>query len=206
LNCLQDKIENNLQHFIPVTAIVLGADQFKSWQVSGHPFAKRVVEDAALLFTTANTELIIPGKPQEESQANGNELLIRQTTTRVNEFLAGAELYRVRIQYKMAAFMLHQAAEQALRTLLIIHTGLRINTHSLDKLIRYCSMFSAELPEVFPLRKEKDKKTFSLLQKAYIDSRYKEDYTIGYEDLEVLIARVKTLQGIFLKDIKSSIL
>ena len=35
----------------------------------------------------------------------------------VNEFIAGAELFRVREQNKMAAFMLHQAAEQALLTI-----------------------------------------------------------------------------------------
>jgi uncharacterized protein len=95
---------------------------------------------------------------------------------------------------------LHQAAEQALRTLLIIRTGLRINTHSLDKLIRYGSKFSSQLPEVSQVRKENDKKLFSLLQKAYIDCRYKEDFSIAYEDIAALTAKVKTLQALFLEE------
>jgi uncharacterized protein len=88
----------------------------------------------------------------------------------VREFLAGAELHTIRVQYK-AAFMLHQAAEQASRTMLTIHIGLRINNHSIDRLIRCCSMFCFELQDVFAKKSEKEKLLFQLLQKAYIDTR-----------------------------------
>lgn len=40
----------------------------------------------------------------------------------------------------MAAFMLHQAAEQALLTIFKKATGWHVNTHNIDKLLRYCSM------------------------------------------------------------------
>ena len=97
----------------------------------------------------------------------------------------------------MAAFMLHQAAEQGLRTMLIINTGLRINTHSIDKLVRYCNLFCQELPDILPRVREKDNRLFQLLQKAYIDTRYKKNYSIKLEELTILSAQVKKLFSVF---------
>ncbi len=74
----------------------------------------------------------------EELVIAQNEKLFNAGFNKVNEFLAGAELYRIRKQNKMAAFMLHQATEHALHTILKIGIGLYINRHNLDKIMRYC--------------------------------------------------------------------
>jgi HEPN domain-containing protein len=57
--------------------------------------------------------------------------------SRVAEFIVGAELYILRQQYILAAFLLHQAVEQALTIMLRIVTCYKANTHNLDKLITY---------------------------------------------------------------------
>jgi HEPN domain-containing protein len=193
LNNLQDKIESALQHFLPITAIVFSDIQFSKWLLEGHPFAASIYEKAFILYQKEDFPFPYPSSLNEEVLKKETEKLFTQTKTKVQEFLAGAELYTIRVQYKMAAFMLHQAAEQALRTMLIIHTGLRINTHSIDRLTRCCSMFCFELQDVFPRRNEKDKRLFQLLQKAYIDTRYKEDYHIKLEELTTLTTQVKDL-------------
>ncbi len=90
--------------------------------------------------------------------------------------------------------MLHQAAEQALHTTMQLKTGLRVVTHNLDKLYRYCCTFCYQLPEiVFGNNKENDKRLFNLLQKAYIDTRYKNDYSISTIDLLALFNILKRL-------------
>ncbi len=89
--------------------------------------------------------------------------------------------------------MLHQAAEQTLQTLFRIKTGLYIHTHNLDKLIRYCSMVSYKLPAVFLRNNDKNERLFQLFQKAYIETRYKEDYVIRTDDLLVITERVRSL-------------
>ncbi|MCW3090505.1 MAG: hypothetical protein JWP81_1574 [Ferruginibacter sp.] len=48
---------------------------------------------------------------------------------------------KIRSQNKMAAFMLHQAAEHALHTILKKATGLHVNTYNIDRLLRYCTMY-----------------------------------------------------------------
>ncbi len=92
--------------------------------------------------------------------------------------------------------MLHQAAEQALRTLVQTGTGFHCNTHNIDRLIRYESMVSFQLPDVFPRKTENEKRLFNLLQKAYVDARYKESYSINLADLMVLIERVTGIKDI----------
>lgn len=193
LNAVQDKIENSCQHFISTTAIVLYSDQFNTWLDEGHQFAKTVYRIAVLLHGE-NGKKLIPKIVNEEISKVENDSLLNQGLNKVKEFLAGADLFRIREQNKMAAFMLHQAVEQALHTILKIKTGLYLNTHNLDKLIRYCSMVSYNLPDIFPRNNEKNQRLFQLLQRAYVDSRYNEDYSICTNDLIAITERVKDLQ------------
>ncbi len=43
---------------------------------------------------------------------------------------------------------------------------------------------------------DKDERLFQLLQKAYIDTRYKESFQITSGDINILIEKIKTLQDI----------
>lgn len=193
---LEDKIENHCRSIIPVTAIVIHTDQLNDWLTEGHPFACKVSTTAKCLYDTGTVTLAVPKASDSQELMKINEALYNAGINKVQEFLAGADLYRIREQNKMAAFMLHQAAEQALHTLFRITTGLYLNLHSIDKLMRYCSMVSSKLTAIFPRNNEKNERLFQLLQKAYIDTRYKEDYSIKTEDLLTITERVRALEGV----------
>lgn len=167
-NQLQDRIETACAPVIATTAIVLQLEQFNDWLWDRHPFAHTVQRLGVQLYkhpslakepTLLSLDAEALKKEQESTYAKG--------INKVQEFLAGAELYTVRKQYKLAAFMLHQAAEHSLLTLLKVTTGLRVNTHNLDRLIRYGSMVSYRLPHLFPQNKDTAKRLFRLLQHAY---------------------------------------
>lgn len=190
-NAIQDKLENNLQHFIPSTVMVLSIQSFSRWTLEGHPFASLVLKKAVKLYDAANIRFNEPVETGEAERLKENRQLCIHTTRKVEAFLASAELHRLRQEYKLSAFMLHQAAEQVLRAMLILHTGLKINTHNIDKLMRYNSMFCEGFNDLFPRQNEKMKKLYTLLNKAYIDSRYKDDYSISYEELSALTGKVK---------------
>jgi len=108
-------------------------------------------------------------------------------------FFAGSEFYRLRKEYAMSAFMLHQAAEQTLRAILKIGTGYNSCTHNLNRLLKYASMVSYELPDVFAHRRDKDQQLLNLLQKAYSDARYGTDYTVTLEQLITLTEKVNRI-------------
>jgi len=191
---LQDRIENTCRSFISVTSIVLGIEQYTNWLLEGHRFACTIHKIAVLLYNRNNISFPLPTPSTNSINVSINEQRWKSQYSIVNEFITGAELYLLRKQNNMAMFMLHQAAEQSLRLLLKIGTGLNVNTHNIDKLIRYCSMVSYKVEDIFPRNNEKNENLFLSLQKAYINTRYKDDFKITTDDILVIKERVKNIQ------------
>ena len=194
VNQVQDKIENTCRNFIPVTAIVLHKDQFKDWLSNGHYFASSICHKAVMLYGEVLKVSTIAVEEVNKRFEKERILVHYKGINLVNEFLAGVELYQVRKQNELATFMLHQATENALQTMLKTIAGLYISTHNLDKLIRYCSMISYTIPELLPRTNEKYQKIFSILQEGYIESRYKENFSINANELLKLKEIVVNLQ------------
>jgi hypothetical protein len=66
-------------------------------------------------------------------------------------------------------------------------------------------MVSYQLPDVFPRKTENEKRLFGLLQKAYLDTRYKENYAITNVDLTSLIENVKQIQELLINFFKNTL-
>ncbi len=192
----QDKIENHCKRVIAVTTLVLKTATFKQWLKAGHQFALSAWNSSPMLYhanSVCKEEIPVAPMPVHSKDAAKQW---EEGLSKAKEFLVGAELYRVRKQHKMSAFMLHQSAEHALLALLVTGTGYHPNTHSIDRLIRYGSLIAYQLPDVFPRQTDQDKRLFGLLQKAYIDTRYKEDYDITDEELLALAERISRIHEI----------
>ncbi|MCH5716101.1 HEPN domain-containing protein [Niabella hibiscisoli] len=129
----------------------------------------------------------------EVTESITNPTIIKEGLLKAREFLAGAELYRLRQQYKMAAFMLHQCAEQALQALLKAGTGYHSQTHNIERLLQLCCLVSPQLASLFPLHTEAGKRLLHLLQKAYISARYASDYRVNDGELRSLTGKVEGL-------------
>lgn len=192
----QERVEQHCGTFFPVTTIILQADTFNDWIVSGHRFARSVCQSSVCLYNARNLTLPNPGLVDSEAEKKAVDKIYRDGLTKTREFLAGADLFEIRTQYKMAAFMLHQAAEHALHTLLQVGTGFHSCTHNLDRLIRYGCLVSYKLPDVFPRKTDSEKRLFCLLQKAYIEARYRDSYIISLSDLKQLSERVNDVKEI----------
>lgn len=192
----QDRIENSCKSLTQVTAIVLQYTLFEEWVAEGHPFARTVLRSAILLYNEGNLLLPVSISANPETSVKTGEELSREGLVKAKEFLAGATLFQVRKQPAMAAFMLHQSAEQALQNILRTGTGYYANTHNIERLIRYASFVSDRLPELFPQKTDQEKRLFDRLQTAYIDTRYKTSFKIHYEELEMLTGKVTEIIGI----------
>jgi len=190
---VQDIIEHRLGIPISVTAFVLQAGQFSEWLKKQHPFALKVIRNARLCYDAGNFPLVATEAYEERS---GNDFLksdLEQKISKAREFLAGADLYIVRRQYEMAAFHLHQAAEQIYSGVIRFSTGLDVRTHNLDKLYRYSRWLLTDLKDIFPRNTEAEKRLFQYLQKAYLGARYDTDYSIKYPEIFKLVERIKKL-------------
>lgn len=202
---LQDQIEQHCTKILPMIAIVLSTKQFDSWLQDGHAFALRVHTCAPLLLQKDNGYQGVLGTIDEVAEQRRLAMAHKEGLKRVDAFLAGAELFCLRKENRMAAFMLHQAAEQALSTLLKTATGYYCCTHNIERLLRYTGMVTHRVNEIFPKNNEPEKRLVSLLQKAYIDSRYREDYAISEADLRDLLGRVSDLRKILMESAEASL-
>ena len=110
------------------------------------------------------------------------------------EFYVQYEYGFQRQQYNVAAFLLHQATERFFHSVILTFLRYKPKTHDIEKLDRQASDLCAEFFRVFPRATEEQKRCFNLLKEAYIDARYKRDYTINKEELEYLAGRVRKLQ------------
>ena len=192
----QDAIEHRCRPLTPVTVWVLPAALFAQWLDAGQPFAIKVHAGGLLCHDAGRIQL--PEPPVTDAEAMERTLCreCRHYAGRSAEFLKGADQYYLRRQFRLAAFLLHQAAEQAYIAISWRATGFRPMVHHLEKLHRYALPFSSALASVFPQNSEREQYLFRLLQRAYIDTRYASDYSVRGAELLKLTGRVQRLQGI----------
>ncbi len=193
---LQDIIENKCSEGGFVTVLIFPLHQFNKWLMSGHPFAYRVYHTAQLCYDAGRVPLAIPDQYNREEVQNRLFMDFNRNMQLASEFLSGAELFTIRKQLPLAAFHLHQATEQLYTGIIRMITGLRVQTHNLDKLYRYSRHLREGLTDVFPRDNQDEKHVFKLLQKAYIESRYRNDFKIRQEEVSLLHDRVRKLSEV----------
>ncbi len=189
----QERIEQKCNDLGFTTAIVLETETFKYWLSVGHLFAQNVVQSISPIYNVAHFSISLSIHSDTIVSEKISETTYKDGLNKTQEFYAGAELFLIRKQHKLCLFMLHQATEQALSTLVKIGMGYYCCSHNIERLLRYASWVSYAVVEIFPNKSEEDKKRFKLMQRAYIDSRYKADFSVDYRDLIILIEKVNDL-------------
>lgn len=114
---------------------------------------------------------------------------------RAAAFLDGAAFFFDGHRISLSLFMLHQAAEQAIRCFLIAVLGQDIRTHSLNDLRKHLKKCDGRLSSFLAAREEQP--LFTLLDNAYSASRYMDGFTCDANEVAQLLCKVKT----FLNDV-----
>lgn len=192
----ENTIEENCKKLMPVTVIAVQTRTFEKWIKAGDRFACSVWQSAITIYGSKEPTGIVQGSIFKTHENATDKRFYKNGMIKATEFLTGSELFRIRKQYAISAFMLHQSAEQALCTLIKMGTGYDANTHSLERLIRYASLVSYQIPDIFPRKTDREKQLFLLLQKAYVDSRYQIEYKICIEDLLYLTDKIRDIHKI----------
>jgi len=193
---IQDMIENRCQFDIPVTVLVHDIDYVNEQLRKGHYFFSMLEREGILLYDGGAEPLAPPAPPDLSKIKAIAENDFTRWWHRAEVFFNSA-LFNIQAkEWKIAAFLLHQAAEQAYQSILLGFTGYKPCTHNLDKLRRYTKRFSIELAMVFPRNSSKEEHLFKLLLQSYLDARYREDYSISEDELNQLAERVSQLLSI----------
>jgi HEPN domain-containing protein len=200
---LNDKIVNRSRHItkIAVNCIIHDIGHINEGLSFGQYFFADIVKEGVLLYDTGKVQLAEPKQLTLQQQREVAQNYYDIWFNRGKEFLIDAENAFDRSSNNKSAFELHQATENFYNTVLLVFTGYKPKTHSLEKLRQYAKPYSKELMEIFPEHPENKNEShlFDLLKRGYIDARYKNDYTITGEELNALIEKVKAMQEVIEK-------
>ena len=133
--------------------------------------------------------------PCPDIQMNSRSSEWNRLFKQANHFLSLASHSFSCSWHNQAAFLLHQAVENACNAMIRFFTGYHSTTHNLVRLIAITETFSFAPASVFPGVTKEETELLNLLNKAYSDARYKDDYDIPVDKVGVLLERVKLFLG-----------
>jgi uncharacterized protein len=208
---LNDKIVNRSRHItnVAVNCLIHDMDYINEGLSIGQYFFTDIINEGVLLYDNDQLQFAKPKQLAAEEQKEIAQRYFDQWFNRAKIFLRIAIDCLENNELKIGVFQLHQATENFYNTVLLVFTGYKPKTHSLEKLRQYAKPYSKELLEIFPERSgdKMESHLFDLLKRGYIDARYKNDYIITEEELSALIGKVRkmqeTVEGICSKKIGS---
>lgn len=173
-----------------------GIDEFNHALTKAHYFETEIKRDGILLYDSGQYKLARRRKLDfAEIRERAQKYFDDKFTTAI-DFINGVKFYYENGRYKMAAFHLHQSAENLLRTVSLVHILYSPKNHDLDELLRSCKAYTIELCRAFPRNTPEEERLFDLLQRSYIESRYNPDFEITKADIEALVPKVERLRDI----------
>ena len=108
-------------------------------------------------------------------------------------FLNGAAFHQANEEHAMAAFMLHQAAEQCMRAMLLSVLGQDVKTHTLADLKQVLKKYGLAVNALSCAPTEREQYLFDRLEKAYVCARYTDCFEITQDDIFQLHPKIKSL-------------
>jgi HEPN domain-containing protein len=196
---------NNLGLFTPVSPIYEGAEFVNEQLAEGNYFFNDIKSEGVLLYNSKRKRLARRRKLKIEEVRRKAQDYFDEWFESANQFLETTSDHINKKWYKKAAFELHQAAERYYHTLTLVFTDYKHKIHDLEDLGKIASTLNLEFKKIFPRKTETEKHHFSLLRKAYIDSRYKKNYKITEKELKYLVKRVIKLRDLTEKICKAKI-
>jgi len=162
----------------------------------GKYFFTEICEQGIILYDSGRFKLrekkeLNPAEAKQIAQANFDEPF-----TTAKGFYDSFEHKFKKQDYKLAAFMLNQAAEFAYKTVLLVFGSECPQEHHLDILGDLAADYCPELKGIIPRETDEEKELFELLDYAYIGARYDMHYKITKEQLEQLAPCVKKLHEV----------
>ncbi len=173
-----------------------GIDDFNYAIEKAHYFETEIKRDGVVLFDSGAYKLARRRKLDYTEIRDRAQKYFDDKFGRATQFLKGVTFYCEDGDCKMASFLLHQSAENFLRTIPMVFILYGHKSHDLSELMNAAKKHTTEIFRVFPRDTQEEQRLFDLLQRAYIESRYNPDFEITKEDIDALFPKVEQLRSI----------
>ena len=198
----EDRILNARAIKTPVSFIVHSLGEVNNALGHGEYFFADIVTDGILLYElngntrngTPRHTLIQPKPPTPQAAYERAKKYFDFWSKAAGEFYEGFEFHLGRGNLNTAAFELHQAVERLYTCTLLVHTLYGPKTHNIKFLRTLAEDQDKRLIDAWPRATKRDRATFELLKKAYIEARYSEHYQIIKVQLDWLADCTTRLQ------------
>jgi uncharacterized protein len=159
----------------------------------GQYFFTDIVSEGKMLYdagivTLAEEKVLTPSERLDIARND-----FKQWFETAEQFFETYKLIQPKGWLKLAAFNLHQAAESAYKTLLLVFTGYIPNEHYLSFLGEQAAQVDPDFETIFQSKNSFERDAFTALEFAYIGARYDKRYTVDKDTLAYLAERVDVL-------------
>lgn len=199
---IASKIENRtLKYKNDVSPIVHSFNYVNKGLEIGQFFFRDIIKEGIVLFDSGRYTF---SEPIHLSRQQEKELIVRNFDNWIkagSSFLDGTKALFDNallkgLDFRQVVFNLNQTAEKFYGGLLLVYTGYKPKTHKLKVYCKYSKHIDEELNYIFkhPIGDSEEYRLFDILNKAYLDARYQDDYYIDLQDLKKLIVKVEKLE------------
>jgi predicted nucleotidyltransferase len=178
----------------PVSLVVHSRREVNTALKEGNYFFRDIRRDGIVLYELDDEPL---AEPRPRSAADEYRIAKEHFDDRYSFAVAlmeGVSLYMEKSYPKHAAFLLHQAIEQAYSTLLLTLTSYSPASHNLNHLRTLAEGRDRRLVAVWPKDRQRHVAWFNTINEAYVKARYSKHFTISEEALIWLGERTGELQ------------
>jgi HEPN domain-containing protein len=177
----------------PVTIIPYCIKDLNSRLSNAHYFYTDIVKEGTRLYNSQQCRLRRPEYPNPKQVLKAAQQDYRVWLKSATASLDHYEFAVSKRSYRWAAFHLHQATEHAYNAISLVFTGYKPKLHNLDQFDKQLAVFVPDIAGVFPRETKQQQRLLSLLNKAYVDARYKRTYKITKKELEILAESIRRL-------------
>lgn len=160
----------------------------------GNLFCVTLRKYGIVLYDTNEYALSSPRQVDYEEVSRTSRIIMDRELLRADEFLWGAEQYFNHENHTLEAFLLYQAAECLMSTIIYIFLQYRFRQRHLEEWMFYCKRYTPAISEIFPCDSEEESRLFSLLARAHKEARFRPDFVLSSEEGEKLLLRVLILR------------
>lgn len=195
---VRSRIDN--KGFRTKTSIISHGIHFLNERIEhSYYFFVDVLNEGVLLYDSGNYQLTTPATIGPKKRLEKAEQYLKYWLEEGNGFFDFYQFGLEKEDYRKAAFMLHQAAENYYAAFSLVLTDYKPKTHDLEELLGRAININEAHRKVFPQQTEEEEYRFDLLKRAYIEARYNENYLITIEELQYLSERVLILKELIIK-------
>mgnify|MGYP001242229828 CR=1 FL=1 len=195
-----DSRQRRLSELEPIIDLIAVSDRFFTCSLhtsshiidklkSGHIYFSLVCISQNLIYTNGMLEL--PEKPEILDH------IIAETQKTFDTGHQKAQAFHTsalnQSERSLGLFMLQQAAELIFRTVALVIYGCEKKTHSFKALKQITRRVAPALNEVLPANTTEEQRLLQLLEDAYINGRYANDFEVSEADFQTLNHRVEKL-------------